>query len=75
MTEENEKRLWALVATARDAKCCLLAGLNEEAYRLVQDLDDELTSMIIVYENNKERGTERKQKEKTSTQPPQRIEV
>ena len=52
MNEEIEKKLWALLSEARDTKNALLVGRYEEAYQLIQGIDDELTTMII--NNNSE---------------------
>lgn len=69
MERSRLDKIVALIDEAKKIKYCLVAGAYEMAYEHTQNLEDELTTVAI-----KELIASETQ-EKTSTQPPQRVEV
>lgn len=57
----------SLINEAKQVKYCLLSGANEIGYEHIQNIEDELTTILL--------EEIKRQKEKASTQPPQNAET
>ena len=63
----EEEKIYALINEAKQVKNCILSGANEIGYERIQNIEDELTTILL--------KEIKRQKEKASTQPPQNAET
>lgn len=70
------EKIISLIEEAKRTKYCILAGAEELAYEHAQNLEDELTTVALKeYIKKDPESQDPYSQEKTSTQPPQRVEV